>query len=178
MTLEAATAESAMEGGCPACGRGGEQAGDLVLMVHPNPHAGLVVSPDGTLFVDERVARALIAEKVTGCLLRGTRSPEGRSLDLFQVLPTNTLPPLRTPPTRVEASPDARCPVCGEGSLRIDSLLYYDVPDEDIFDVNVSCERCDAGSGPTQQLVISQRLFRLLASCRIQTLKVEPVVLV
>ena len=57
-------------------------------------------------------------------------------------------------------------------------MLYYDMPTDDFKDVNVSAERFGTGTSMCQEVVVSQRMFRILAEHGAAGLQVEPVILV
>jgi hypothetical protein len=158
---------------CPVCERGREQVADLVIDdPAPDPH-GLGITPAGQLLAEELLARAMVGQRITGCLLRGTRDPGGEARDLFQVQPVHTLPPTQSPPTRFTFDPEARCPLCRGGGLAAATLLFYNLSLEDLADVNLCREELGSGAG----LVVTQRFFRLLLECGVEPAAVEPVML-
>lgn len=169
---------SAVQGACPRCGRGGEQVGDLVIDDVPPCLRGFALTGDGRILVAESLARAMIEERITGCILRPTRDARGGIRDVFQVLPLSTLPPLCVPPTRIGRDPEAGCGTCGRGAWSVHSLLYYDLAPESLADLNVSREALSGIDGRAGGVVVSQRLFRLLDACEALGASVEPVILV
>lgn len=165
-------------GGCPACGRGGEQVADLVVAAEPPEATGFALTEAGQLLVGEILARAMIERRISGCLLRATRAEDGSLHSLFQLVPTTTLPPLCCPPTRLEPSPRPACPGCGTGALRVSSLLYYDLCEDALADVNICHEAEGLLGGVAAGVVVSQRFFRLLCEVDAPFASAEPIVLV
>lgn len=176
--LERESTDYDLEEACPLCGTGRQQVGDLVVEEVPEGEHGLAVTPGGNLVVSESVARELVSRRISGCLLRAVRDPWGQRLDWFQLMPVHTLPPMQRPPTRFEVDPGERCPLCGAGGVTLTSMLYYDAPTEEFEDVNVSAESFGRATDLAQEVVVSQRLFRLLVEHGTSGLRVEPVVLV
>lgn len=174
-TLDSESAQP-FSGGCTGCGAGAEQTGDLVLESRPAESTALAWTDRGQILVSESIARVMIAEGVSGCLLRATRDTDGRTLPCFQVQPIATLPPLCVPPTRIANNPLASCPQCGNGGLHVDSLFYYDLEESLLHDVNVCRE--PLGHRPGSGVVISQKLFRLFYEVGAIPAIVEPIVLV
>ncbi len=174
---EVTSSRGAFQGSCGDCGRGGEQIDDLVLNPTLPSAPGLTLTSEGQILVDESLATALIKDRISGCLLRRTRDSSGRIQPLFQVLPTHAMPPVRVPPTRLEHHPDSGCRRCGRGSLALASLLYFDVEESSLADLNL-CREVRETAGPSSGFVVSQRLFRLLLDHARIPATVEPVVLV
>lgn len=173
----ARSGESPFSGGCPLCERGSEQVAEIVVDPDEARPAGLSLTTTGQLLVNETVARAMVAGGISGCLLRATRDGQGASPDVFQVLPTHTLPPLVSPPTRVEEQEASACHLCGEPVREVSSLLYCDVESSGILDLNVTAEVFLSAGTLRPEIVISQRLWRLLDECGVTRVAVEPVVL-
>ncbi len=165
-------------GGCPDCGRGGEQVSDLVVAKEPPTGTGFALTEAGHLLVGEILARAMIERRISGCLLRSTRAEDGSFHPLFQLVPLSTLPPLCCPPTKLEASGDVVCRGCGTGALRVSSLLYYDLAEDALSDINVCHEAEGLLGGVAAGVVVSQRFFRLLCEVDAPFASAEPIVLV
>jgi hypothetical protein len=169
---------SAFDGGCPVCDRGSEQVAEIVLEPTLSERHGLSITTHGDIIVNEAIARALIAEGISGCLLRSTRGPTGEIPGVFQILPTHTLRPLVTPPTRIVERDTWECCFCGSGGQQVQSLLYSDASSSDLLDFNVTEKRFVQPGGIRPELVVSQRLYRLFAQCGVTAMAIEPVILV
>jgi len=166
------------EEACPVCGAGTGLPGELVVEGEIPDHPAVTVLPGGRMLVREEVARDLVAAGITGCLLRTVRDAWGRRKDVFELLPVHMLPPLQTPPTRFQFREDFSCPNCREGGRRLVSMLYYDAAEEAFMDVNVSTERFGRSPRIWREMVVSQRMFRILAEHGAEDIQVEPVILV
>jgi hypothetical protein len=173
-----AGSEPTFQGKCSQCGRGGEQVGDLVIETPPPESTGFALTEEGQILVSERVARAMIEEQISGCILRTIRDTKGRTQHCFQVLPLHTLPPLCIPPTRIEKDPQGPCGRCGRGGLTVNSLLYFDLTTDELCDLNVCREALGGVADLAGGVVVSQRLFRLLCAAGALEAAVEPIVLV
>ncbi len=132
----------------------------------------------GGFVVDESLAATLIREHITGCLLRPVKEPGGTLTRWFEVLPTHRLPPMHSPPTRFVHDPEGVCPECGQGGLELHSLPFYDVAVEKLSDLNLSFETFGNGQQIMPEVVMSQRLFRVLIDHGVTDLTVEPVLFV
>jgi hypothetical protein len=132
----------------------------------------------GSLMVDEALASTLIRNHITGCLLRPVRETSGALSRWFELVPINRLPPMHSPPTRFLHEPERACPACGQGGLLLQSLPFYDVDVETFADVNLSFEQFGVGSEIMPELVVSQRLFRVLREHGVEDLMVQPVAFV
>ena len=156
-----------------------EQDGDHVVIERPPARqTGISLTTDGHILVNELVARKMIGQHISGCLLRDAWDEEGRSSGFFELTPTSVLPPLHAPPSRLARDPEARCDGCGTQGLTLSSLLYYDIPEQTFADVNVSLEQFAASRGLRRGIVVSQRLYRMLKPLGGRGLQAEPVVLV
>jgi hypothetical protein len=138
---------------------------------------GITLTAQGQILVNESVARALISDSISGCLLRGTRDASGEIPDVFQLLPTHTLPPLITPPTRFDQRDAWDCAFCGAQGQKVQSLLYSAAQADDLADFNVTEERVVTRGCVRSELVVTQRLYRLLSQCGVTEVAVEPVIL-
>jgi hypothetical protein len=139
---------------------------------------GLARTASGSLMVDEALASVLIKKHISGCLLRPHRDKSGTFTRWFEMVPIHRLPPMHSPPTRFVHEPEGACPECGQGGLFLHSLPFYDVPVDSLTDVNVSFESFGAGSEISPELVVSQKLFRVLRDAGVEDLMVEPVLFV
>jgi hypothetical protein len=139
---------------------------------------GLARTGSGSYMVDESLASVLIKEHISGCLLRPHRSSKGAFTRWFEMVPIHRLPPMHSPPTRFVHEPEGACPECGQGGLFLHSLPFYDVAVDALTDVNVSFESFGAGSEISPELVVSQKLFRVLRDNGVEDLMVEPVLFV
>ena len=84
----------------------------------------------------------------------------------------------RVPPTRLVRDPGGGCARCGTGSLRVCSLLYFDLEEAALSDLNVCHEASGLLGGVAGGVVVSQRFFRLLGEVSALSASVEPIVLV
>jgi hypothetical protein len=132
----------------------------------------------GSLMVDESLATTLIRQHISGCLLRPFKDRKGGLSRWFEILPIHRLPPMQSPPTRFVHEPEGACPECGQGGLLLHSLPFYDVAVDRLTDVNVSFEQFGVGNEIMPELVVSQRLFRVLRDHGVEDLMVEPVAFV
>jgi hypothetical protein len=132
----------------------------------------------GSLMVDEPLASALIREHITGCLLRPMAEKGGKLSRWFELVAINRLPPMHSPPTRFIHEPERACPECGQGGLLLQSLPFYDVDVDRITDVNLSFEQFGVGNEIMPELVVSQKLFRVLREHGVEDLMVQPVAFV
>jgi hypothetical protein len=132
----------------------------------------------GSLMVDEPLAATLIRKHITGCLLRPLREKAGGLSRWFELVPIHRLPPMHSPPTRFIHEPERACPECGQGGIILQSLPFYDVDVEKIADVNLSFEQFGVDGEIMPELVVSQRLFRVLRDHGVEDLMVQPVAFV
>jgi hypothetical protein len=136
---------------------------------------GIARTASGTFMVDEALASTLIREHIGGCLLRPYREKGGVLSRWFEMVPIHRLPPMHSPPTRFVHEPENACPECGQGGLFLHSLPFYDVPVDKLSDVNVSFESFGVGNEIMPELVVSQKMFRVLRDHGVEDLMVEPV---
>jgi hypothetical protein len=139
---------------------------------------GLARTASGSLMVDENLASILIKQHISGCLLRPHREKNGTFTRWFELVPIHRLPPMHSPPTRFVHEPEGACPECGQGGLFLHSLPFYDVAVDQLTDVNVSFEAFGTGTEISPELVVSQKLFRVLRDNGVEDLMVEPVLFV
>jgi hypothetical protein len=139
---------------------------------------GLARTAAGSLMVDENLASILIKQHISGCLLRPHREKNGTFTRWFELVPIHRLPPMHSPPTRFVHEPEGACPECGQGGLFLHSLPFYDVAVDRLTDVNVSFESFGTGTEISPELVVSQKLFRVLRDNGVEDLMVEPVLFV
>jgi hypothetical protein len=132
----------------------------------------------GSLMVDESLAATLIRQHISGCLLRPFRERGGSFSRWFELVPIHRLPPMQSPPTRFVHEPEGACPECGQGGILLHSLPFYDVPVDHLSDVNVSFEHFGIGTEIMPELLVSQKLFRVLREHGVEDLMVEPVAFV
>ncbi|MCB9831410.1 MAG: hypothetical protein H6807_02975 [Planctomycetes bacterium] len=165
---------------CATCMRVPTQRGQLLVDGRLLADHCLLGGPRGELLVSERIALRMIKEGVTGCLLRELRLAEDGpepAEGWFQVLTTTRLPPAVSPPTRFALTED-HCASCGQGGLFVDSMLYYDVDDGDLDDINATFELIGEGAGLAPELIFSPRFYNLLVSAGARFEEPEPVVFV
>ena len=177
-TVDKDAESEAFEGGCPGCARGAEQIRELTVSPATSQRDGISTTTTGHLLVNDHVARAMITQSISGCLLRGTRDRAGVAPDVFQILPMHTLPPLKTPPTRLEEHAGGACDSCGVATRIIPSLIYCDAQENELLDLNVTDEEVSGPGRVGREIIISQRLWRLLYRCGVRHIAVEPVVLI
>ena len=127
---------------------------------------------------DEQMAALLIRNHITGCLLRPAREAGGALSKWFEVLPIHRLPPMHSPPTRFIHEPERACPECGQGGLILQSLPFYDCDVDKLADVNLSFEQFGVGDAIMPELLVSQKLFRVLRDHGVEDLMVQPVAFV
>jgi hypothetical protein len=132
----------------------------------------------GSFMVDEKLAAVLIKEHISGGILRPHRDKGGSLTRWFELVPLHRLPPMQSPPTRFVHEPDGACPECGQGGLFLHSLPFYDVAVDALTDVNVSFESFGAGAEIMPELLVSQKMFRVLRDNGVEDLMVEPVLFV
>jgi hypothetical protein len=164
----------------PPCGHtfGGESTGGSLYI--PGDGVGHLFRPTshGGALIDEELASAFIREHIHGGVLRPVNENGGKATPYFVLLPQHRLPPMQVPPTRVSVNPDDVCPHCGQGGLTLKSLPFYGV-DLDVFeDVNLTFERFRHGEDVTPEIVISQKVYRILEKHLTGKVAVEPVMLV
>ncbi len=133
---------------------------------------------NGGCLLDEELASAFIKEHIHGGLLRPVSDTTGAMSPYFVLIPQHRLPPMQVPPTRVKVNPDAACPHCGQGGMSLRSLPFYGADLESFDDVNITYEQFRHGEEVAPEIVISQRVFRLLEKHSVGKIAVEPVMLV
>jgi hypothetical protein len=139
---------------------------------------GIARTGSGSFMIDEKLAAVLIKEHISGCLLRPHRNKTGSLSRWFELVPLHRLPPMQSPPTRFVHEPEGACPECGQGGLFLHSLPFYDVAVDALTDVNVSFENFGVGNEIMPELLVSQRMFRVLRDHGVEDLMVEPVLFV
>ena len=164
---------------CVRCMRVPGQEGTLHIKRGDLQHAHFLRGRRGEILVNESIATRMIKEDVSGCILRDVKADDGvrGAENYFQLIPTNVLPSAVTPPTRFLTSDDA-CPACGRGGLYLDSMLYYDIDERKIADVNVTAELFGDGPALAPEIVVSQRFYNLLVSAGAKLDAPEPVAFV
>ncbi|MEE9394545.1 MAG: hypothetical protein V3W41_18785 [Planctomycetota bacterium] len=164
---------------CGRCMRVPEQTGPI--MVAPQDlESHIARGRRGEFLVSEHIATRMIRDGITGCILREVlffEQDEPTPAPYFQVFPIRELPVTVSPPTRF-LNNDQDCAVCGRGGMFLNSMLYYDLPVEDIEDLNVTSELFGNGPGLYPELVVSPRFFNLLISCGAEIEEPEPVIFV
>lgn len=165
---------------CAFCMRIPQQTGPLCVPMSALQDVRIARGRRGELVVSEDLARAMIAERIEGCLLRELYFDEGgsvRAAPWFQVLPIRPLPRAAQPPTRLSLG-DESCPACGLGGLHLDSMLYYDVDVAALSDFNVTHELFGDGAALAPEIVVSPRLFALLSDGGAELQSPEPVLFI
>lgn len=164
----------------PPCGHTFSTEGGGGSLYIPGDGVGHLFRPTshGGALIDEELASAFIREHIHGGVLRPVSENGGRATPYFVLLPQHRLPPMQVPPTRVSVNPDDVCPHCGQGGLTLKSLPFYGV-DLDMFeDVNLTFEQFRHGDDVTPEIVISQKVYRILEKHLTGRVAVEPVMLV
>jgi hypothetical protein len=168
---------------CTACGAGARQVSELHLDLKRIPKGrDIAQTLGGELVVSSRLAEALLTHGITGMELRPVLGKQGeRSKAWHQlVIPSCALQvaaPTRVGNTFFVPEPDtARCPKGHTLGLRVLSEVYVSRASLDGNDW--SCTRQGVGLRqglfrPQPLLLISQRLYRLLAEMKVRRFDVE-----
>lgn len=156
--------------GCRYCGHyrywPRTQVADLVVDKRLMGKKDIAATYGMEIVVTERVARLFEEARLTGYQLRPVQHHSTRLHPepvLYQVIPTNLLPPMASPPTRVKP-----CPVCGQPLHDGWSQIFYrrsDLERAGVKDFNRAQER--------YLMAISQRVYRLLSEHRLRKFRVD-----
>lgn len=183
---------------CKACGAPLEQIRDLqVDMRLVGKRDVTIVSNSNEFIISARLARMLQQTDFSGFTLRPVwpcRKAYRGEPRLFQLVVTNVLPPMASPPMQFEEdSPSGKaCPVCGRRTYSLKythfwgRIEYYEVPEvyyrkevlEGAQDFNVAYERFGELRQSQQMIIISRRVYRWLREQGMKGWAAEPVYLV
>jgi len=166
---------------CTKCGSSGEvQKSDLIINKTEMGKKSIAITYNFEIVILDKLADILKENELTGYKLRPVRHYTDKMRNepkLFQLVPTNTLPPT-IPPTKIKKS-DAYCSKCNKNGLYFDSELYYSRKDlKKICDFNNTYEYL--GEKLTRgishpRVIISQKAYQVLKQNKIKKMGVEPV---
>lgn len=169
---------------CSKCGFGEVQVSDLIIDKTKMSKKDFAVTYNNEMVISKRVAEILEENKLTGFELWPVyhyTTKMRNELELYQIMPTNILPLMLSPPTVIEKSKEY-CNLCGNSSQGLQSQPYYKREDLKIIcDFNKSCEffgvKLTRGT-PIQVPIISQKSYQIFKENKVRNIKVEPVVIV
>ncbi|MFN3929151.1 MAG: hypothetical protein ACK4OK_05905 [Thermoflexus sp.] len=178
---------------CSACRAELEQMRDLLVDVRKMGKRDLSMTYTFEVILSARLAQMLQESGLTGFTLRPVwdyRKPYQGEPRLFQLVVTNVLPPMASPPTEFEG--EQRCEVCGTESRYIKHthwwgrIRYYEETNvyypkevlETAADFNRTVERFGDLPVSKPYVIISQRAYRWLREQRVKGWEAEPVYLV
>jgi len=178
---------------CPACRAELEQVRDLLVDTRLMGQRDLSLTYSFEVILSARLARMLQEAGFTGFTLRPVwdyRKPYQGEPKLYQLVVTNVLPPMASPPTEFEQA--QRCEVCGTQTQYLkhthfwgriqyyeETHIYY--PQEVLqraADFNATYERIGGLPDGHPLVIISQRVYRWLVENRIRGWEARPVYLV
>ncbi len=178
---------------CPACRAKLEQVRDLLVNVQKMGKRALSLTYGFEVIFSARLAQMLQESGLTGFTLRPVwdyRRPHQGEPRLFQLVVTNVLPPMVSPPTEFEE--ERRCEVCGTESQFLKHnhwwgcIKYYEETEicyrrevlGQVADLNRTTECFGELPVAKPYVLISQRAYRWLREQKVKGWKVEPVHLV
>jgi hypothetical protein len=178
---------------CPACRAELEQVRDLLVDTRLMGQRDLSLTYSFEIILSARLARMLQEAGFTGFTLRPVwdyRKPYQGEPQLYQLVVTNVLPPMASPPTEFEQ--EQRCEVCGTESRFLKHthfwgrIQYYEETDiyyarevlEQAADFNATYERIGGLPDGHPLVIISQRVYRWLKEQGIKGWSARPVYLV
>jgi hypothetical protein len=178
---------------CPSCRAHLEQVRDIWVDTRLMGQRDLSLTYSFEIILSARLARMLQEAGFTGFTLRPVwdyRKPYQREPQLYQLVVTNVLPPMASPPTEFEQ--EQRCEVCGTESRFLKHthfwgrIQYYEETDiyyarevlEQATDFNITSERFGVLSASHPLVIISQRVYRWLKEQGIKGWSARPVYLV
>jgi len=185
--------EQASHKRCPACRAELEQVRDLMVKASKMGKRDLSLTYSFEVIFTPRLVGLLEEAKMTGFTVRPVwsyRKPYQGEPPLFQLVVTNVLPPMASPPTEFENL--QHCKVCGRTSqyikhthwwgriqYREETPIYYPRQVlEEAQDFNRTAEYFGDLAVATPYVVISQRVYRLLREHRVKGWTAEPIYLV
>jgi hypothetical protein len=178
---------------CPACRAELEQVRDLLVDTRLMGKRDLSLTYSFEVILSARLARMLQEAGFTGFALRPVwdyRKPYQGEPQLYQLVVTNVLPPMASPPTEFEQ--EQRCEVCGTQTQYLKHthfwgrIQYYEETDiyyarevlEQAADFNATYERIGGLPDGHSLVLISQRVYRWLKEQGIKGWSARPVYLV
>jgi hypothetical protein len=178
---------------CPACRAELEQVRDLLVDTRLMGKRDLSLTYSFEIILSARLARMLQEAGFTGFTLRPVwdyRKPYQGEPKLYQLVVTNVLPPMASPPTEFEQ--EQRCEVCGTQTQYLKHthfwgrIQYYEETDiyyarevlEQAADFNATYERIGGLPDGHPLVLISQRVYRWLKEQGIKGWSARPVYLV
>jgi hypothetical protein len=178
---------------CPACRAELEQVRDLLVDTRLMGQRDLSLTYSFEIILSARLARMLQEAGFTGFTLRPVwdyRKPYQGEPQLYQLVVTNVLPPMASPPTEFEQA--QRCEVCGTQTQYLKHthfwgrIQYYEETDiyyarevlEQATDFNATYERIGGLPDGHPLVIISQRVYRWLKEQGIKGWSARPVYLV
>jgi len=178
---------------CPSCRAHLEQVRDIWVDTRLMGQRDLSLTYSFEIILSARLARMLQEAGFTGFTLRPVwdyRKPYQGEPKLYQLVVTNVLPPMASPPTEFEQ--EQRCKVCGTESRFLKHthfwgrIQYYEETDiyyarevlEQATDFNITSERFGVLSTSHPLVIISQRVYRWLKEQGIKGWSARPVYLV
>ena len=178
---------------CPACRAELEQVRDLLVDTRLMGQRDLSLTYSFEVILSARLAQRLQEAGFTGFTLRPVwdyRKPYQGEPKLYQLVVTNVLPPMASPPTEFEQ--EQRCEVCGTQTQYLkhthfwgriqyyeETHIYY--PQEVLqcaADFNATYERIGGLPDGHPLVIISQRVYQWLKEKGIKGWNAEPVYLV
>lgn len=178
---------------CPACRAELEQVRDLLVDVRKMGKRDLSLTYSFEIILSSRLARMVQEAGFSGIALRPVwhyRRPHQGEPPLYQLVVTNILPPMASPPTEFEH--EQRCEVCGTETKFIKHthwwgrIQYYEETDiyysksvlEGVTDFNVTWEKIGDLPSWSRLVIITQRVYRWLREWGVRGWSVKPVYLV
>jgi len=178
---------------CEVCRAPLEQIRDMWVDTRRMGKRDLSLTYGFEVILSARLARMLQEAGFTGFTLRPVwdyRKPYQGEPKLYQLVVTNVLPPMASPPTEFEQA--QRCEVCGTESKFLKHthfwgrIQYYEETDiyyarevlEQAADFNITSERFGVLSASHPLVIISQRVYRWLRENKIKGWEARPVYLV
>jgi hypothetical protein len=127
--------------GCSLCGTGARQVSPLYVRLSDAPKTKAWATLDGEILLRTPFAAAL--EGCTGLELRQALSSEsGESIEWWQVIPLDELPPMANTTVGIRQDPRMMCPLCrldGYGT-GVDSTIRYELDPDQQSDVSRTYE--------------------------------------
>jgi hypothetical protein len=178
---------------CPSCRAHLEQVRDIWVDTRLMGKRDLSLTYSFEIILSARLARMLQEAGFTGFTLRPVwdyRKPYQGEPKLYQLVVTNVLPPMASPPTEFEQ--EQRCEVCGTQTQYLKHthfwgrIQYYEETDiyyarevlEQAADFNATYERIGGLPDGHPLVLISQRVYRWLKEQGIKGWSARPVYLV
>ncbi len=178
---------------CPTCRAELEQIRDLVVNKALMRGKDISLTYSFEIILSERMARLFQEQGLTGFDLRPVhhyKKPYKGEPTLYQLVVTNVLPPMASPPTEFERI--LHCDVCGITSQYLKhthwwgKLQYREETDmyysryvlERVKDFNHSAEYFGELAVSNPYVIISQRVYRLLREHKVKNWKAVPAYLV